>query len=272
MPCVNAVSFREYRIIETICRIVRDAGFDSLEVSRPPFYENLKTPETRAAFLRWCESIGLNLYGFDCWVEVEPFDALDETLKEFRRAVDFAADLDLKLIISHDTWGHTNADRTPAEVLSTNVGLFRQVAEMTAGANLKLVFEPHPDTLSMQDSWCIDFIDAVAEGHAEGTVGILYDTCHYGVGQPKSYVQAIETLGRRIRHVHFSDGDCTTYALHLPIGDGCLDLQAVTAALKQIGFDGSLTCDMHDYPLLEDGARRNLEPMRQVQQELGLTA
>ena len=116
-----------------------------------------------------------------------------------------------------------------------------------------------------------DFIDAVSDGHAEGSVGVLYDTCHYGVGQPDSYVRAIETLGKRIKHVHFSDGDRETYALHLPVGDGCLDLASVTAALKQIGFDGSLTCDMFNYPLLEDGARRNLEPIRQVELDLGLT-
>jgi sugar phosphate isomerase/epimerase len=72
-------------------------------------------PSHDAAFFRWCESIGLNLYGFDCWVEVEPFEALDETLEEFRRAVEFASALDLGLIISHDTWAHTNAGRSSVD-------------------------------------------------------------------------------------------------------------------------------------------------------------
>lgn len=271
MPCINAVSFHEYRHIETICRIVRDAGFDGMEVSRPPFYEKLTTPETRAAFRDWSQSIGLGLYGFDCWVEVEPFQAFTDTLDEFRRAVDFAAELDLGLIISHDTWVHTNGERSPSEVLDVNVRLFQRVAEMTANAGLKLVFEPHPDTLSMDDAWCIDFCDAVAAGHPAGSVGILYDACHYGVGQPDTYLRAIEQLGKRIQHLHFSDGDGHTYALHLPVGEGCLDLAGATAALKQIGFSGSLTCDMYNYPLLEDGARRNAEPIRAVERELGLT-
>ncbi len=271
MPCINAVSFREYQHIESICGIVRQAGFDAIEVSRPTFYERLTTPETQSAFLRYCKSIGLRLYGFDCWVEVEPFEACDETLAEFGRAVDFAQALDLGLIISHDTWAHTNGDRKPAEVLSTNVRLFRQVAELSTSMSLKLVFEPHPDTLSMHNEWCIDFIDAVAEGRPEGSVGVLYDVCHYGVGQPETYVGSIEALGKRIRHVHFSDGDLKTYALHLPIGDGCLDLPSVTAALKQIGFDGTLTCDMFNYPLLEEGAARNVEAVRRIELELGLT-
>ncbi len=272
MPCINAVSFHEHTHIEAICRMVREAGFDAIELSRPPFYEKLATAETRTAFVRWCEAIGLSLCGFDCWVEVEPFAAFDATLAEFGRAAEFASSLELGLIISHDTWAHTNGKRTASEVLQTNVRLFRHVAELTAAQDLTLVFEPHPDTLSMDDTWCVDFIDAVADGHQEGRVGVLYDSCHYGVGQPDSYVHAIEVLGKRIRHVHFSDGDRETYALHLPVGDGCLDLPSVTAALRQIGFDGSLTCDMYNYPLLADGARRNLEPIRQVERELGLTS
>jgi sugar phosphate isomerase/epimerase len=270
MPRINAVSFHEYRHIETICRIVRATGFDGLEVSRPPFYEKLTTPETRLAFVDWCASIGLGLYGFDCWVDVEPFTAFDPTLAEFAKAIDFATALDLGLIISHDTWAHTNEGRSPGRVLETNVRLFRRVSEMTVAAGLILVFEPHPDTLSMQNAWCLDFCDAVAEGHSAGSVGILYDCCHYGVGQPQSYLTAIEALGPRIRHVHFSDGDARTYALHLPLGDGCLDLAGITATLKQTGFKGTLTCDMYNYPLLENGARRNVEPIRAVEQELQL--
>lgn len=270
MPRINAVSFHEYRHIETICRVVRQAGFDAIEVSRPAFYEKLTTPETRSAFVNWCRSIGLGLYGFDCWVDVEPFTAFDATLAEFAKSIEFATALDLGLVISHDTWARTHGDRPASDVLATNVQLFRRVADMTVAAGLTLVFEPHPDTLSMDDAWCVDFCDAVAEGRPAGSVGILFDTCHYGVGQPLTYLRAIETLGPRIRHVHFSDGDCRTYALHLPVGDGCLDLPGVTAALKQVGFHGSLTCDLYNYPLLEEGAWRNVEPIRAVERELGL--
>jgi sugar phosphate isomerase/epimerase len=272
MPRVNAVSFHEYKHIEAICRVACQSGFDALEVSRPPFYEKLTTPETRSAFLRWCETSGLSLYGFDCWVEVEPFAAFDQTLVEFDRALEFTVALDLGLMVSHDTWCHTHGKRSPSQVLDANVRLFREVAKRTAARNVKLVFEPHPDTLSMNNAWCADFVDAVAEGQDEGMVGVLFDTCHYGVGQPGAYVDAIGQLGRRIQHVHYSDGDTTTYALHLPVGDGCLDLAAVNSALIQIGFAGSLTCDLYNYPLLEEGARRSATAIRDVERELGLAS
>ena len=267
MPRVNGVSFHEDPSIESVCRRVVAAGFDSLEVSRPPFFEKLTTTETRQRFRAFAQELGLGLHGFDCWVDVLPYTAMDATLDGFRAAVQFAQELDLGMIISHDPWMHDNEGRSADECLRACHELFRQVAAMCAEANLSLVFEPHPDTHSMDDRWCIDFID----GLEHDNVGVLYDCCHYGVGQPETYVKAIEVLGSRIRHLHFSDGDRQTYALHLPLDDGSLDLPGVTQALKSIEYNGTLTNDLYNYPLLDDGARRNAEPIRQVEQSLGLT-
>jgi sugar phosphate isomerase/epimerase len=266
MARVNAVSFHENPSIEDICRIVRRSGFDSIELSRPSFYNKLITPGTRAAFARWLAELGLSMYGFDAWVEMNPYTAAAETLAGFQGAIAFAADLKLGMIITHDGWKRTIDNRKPSECLDVLIPFFRNVADMADDAGLDVALEPHPDTLSMDDSFAIDLVDGIGRKN----VGLVYDCCHYGVGQPDSYVRAIERLGRRIRHVHFSDGDRVTYALHLPLGDGELDLNAIVAALKSIGFCGTLTNDLYNYPLLEHGARHNAERIRQVERELQL--
>ena len=266
MPCINAVSFHEDPSIESICKKVLASGFDAIEVSRPPFFYRLPTEGTRKTFVEWAGQQGLGLYGFDCWVDVLPYTKMQETIDGFRLAVEFASHLNLGMMISHDPWEKDNGDRSPSECLQVNIELFRQVADMCSDVGLKLVFEPHPDTLSMQNDWCIDFID----GLERDNVGILYDCCHYGVGQPDTYVDCIQQLGQRIHHLHFSDGDRQTYALHLPLGEGTLDLTAATAALKAASFNGTLTCDMYNYPLLEDGARRNVNAIQEVEIELGI--
>ncbi len=272
MPCINAISFHRYPSIEMICHLVRDAGFDTLELSRPHFYEKLTTEGTRRRFAEWAAELGLSLYGFDCWVEVDPYTSFEETLADFLRAIDWACDLGLGMIISHDPWNHVNSDRNPSECLSVNVSLFRRVADQCSERGLQLVFEPHPDTLSMQNAWAIDFIDQVAGVSSPETVGLLYDCCHYGVGQPETYALSIGELGSRIRHIHFSDGDRKTYALHLAPGDGDLDLQGIVTAFQSIDYRGTLTSDVFNNPMLEDCARRSVKRIHEVETSLGLAS
>lgn len=266
MPCINAVTFHENPSLEAICRTVCAAGFDTLEVSRPPFYDKLRTPGTRQRFAAWAHGQGLRLRGFDCWVEVDPYQARQETLEGFRAAVDWAADLGLGLLISHDPWAKVNAGRAPTACLVATQELFRPVADWCAAKGLTLVFEPHPDTLSIDNAWAIDFVD----GLGRDNVGLVYDCCHYGVGQPRTYVEAIRTLGHRIRHLHVADGDAVTYALHLALGDGVLDLDAIVAALRSVGFAGTVTNDLYGNPLPEEAATRNAPKMAAVEHALGV--
>jgi sugar phosphate isomerase/epimerase len=266
MARINAVSFHENPSIEEICALVRAAGFDGIELSRPPFYNKLTTRETRAAFARWLEEFGLAMYGFDAWVEIEPYTNAEGTLGDLQDAIAFAAELDLGMIITHDGWLRTVGDRAAGACLKVLIPFFARVAEMADEAGLDVVIEPHPDTLSMDNRFAIELVDGVGRQN----FGLLFDCCHYGVGQPEGYVRAIRELGPRIRHVHFSDGDRRTYALHYPLGEGCLDLEAIVAAIERIGFQGTLTNDLYNYPLLERGARHNAERIRQVERRLNL--
>lgn len=267
MPRINAVSFHELGGIETICRAVKQAGFDSFEVSRPPFFHKLTTSAMRRTFLAWLKQQGLTAFGFDAWVDVQPYSARGATLEAFKSAIDFAGDLDLGLIVTHDGWKRDAGHRRRSQCLPVLTRYFKRLCDMAAQRGLDVVIEPHPDTLSMDASFAIDLIDSVRRDN----FGLLFDCAHYGVGHPHSYVRIIEKLGVRIKHVHFSDGDRRTYALHLPLGEGELDLRGIVQALKDLRFKGTLTNDLYNYPLLEDGARRNAEKIRAVEHDLGLS-
>src|SRR5262245_1551922 len=115
MTCVNAVSFHEDPSIESICRRIIDAGFDTVELSRPPFFNKLTTAATRSRFSDWSADLDLRLYGFDCWVDVLPYTAMKKTLGEFLAAVRYAEDLQLGMLISHDPWMKDNDKRSPTE-------------------------------------------------------------------------------------------------------------------------------------------------------------
>jgi sugar phosphate isomerase/epimerase len=268
MARINAVSLYENRSLEEICRLARDAGFDSIEISRFPFYKQLTTTGLRRAFAAWMKAQRLGMFGFDAWVDVQPYTARSATLEQFKDAIDFAADLDLGLIITHDGWRSLIGHRRRSQCLPILVRYFKRLADLAVQRGLDVVIEPHPDTLSMDTSFAVDLVDAV---HREN-VGLLYDSCHYGVGHPHSYIRAIEKLGSRIRHVHLADGDRRTYALHLPLGDGELDLKGIVQALREIRYRGTITNDLYNYPLIEDGARRSCARLREAESELQIAA
>jgi sugar phosphate isomerase/epimerase len=266
MPRINAVPFYENRTLEGICRTIVDAGFDSLELCRPHFIERLVTPELRKTFSDWASGLSLSFLGVDVWVDVQPYEAPERTLDDFRAVVDFAADLDLGHIITTEGQIDVVGGRTKSECLTVLVPLFQQVADVAASREITVLIEPHPDTLSIDNAFTIELIDGVDRAN----IGLVYDCAHYAVGQPETYVASIEQLGERIRHLHFSDGDARTYSLHLPLGEGTLDLDGMIAALKDVGFNGTLTNDIWGYPMLEDGARRNAARITALEQILGL--
>lgn len=81
-------------------------------------------------------------------------------------------------------------------------------------------------------------------------VGHAFSNYH---GDNKSLINFISALGNRIGHVHLSDnfgsGD-----LHLPIGVGRIRWREVLSKLKDLGYDGNLTLEVHspdrDYLLM----------------------
>ncbi|MEM1666947.1 MAG: sugar phosphate isomerase/epimerase family protein [Nitrososphaerota archaeon] len=81
-------------------------------------------------------------------------------------------------------------------------------------------------------------------------VGHAFSNYH---GNNKSLTDFIKMLGSRITHVHLSDnfgaGD-----LHLPIGVGRICWREVMSELKDLGYDGTITLEVHspdrDYLLL----------------------
>jgi 2-keto-myo-inositol isomerase len=252
--------------MEEICHLVRGAGFDSMEVSRIPFFEQLTTSNDRKVFAEWVKGIGLSLYGFDAWVDYDPYGSREETLQGFQHAIDFADDFKLGQVITHDGQIEITQNKSPARCLDVLVPFFQDVADRAWENGLKVVLEPHPDTLSMDDNFAINLIDSIDREN----VGLVFDCCHYGVGQPETYVQAIENLSHRIHHIHFSDGDKVTYALHLPPGKGNLDLTAIIDALKATGFRGTLTNDLYNCPDLVREVNFCAPKIREIEDRLGL--
>jgi len=70
--------------------------------------------------------------------------------------------------------------------------------------------------------------------------------------------------------VHFSDSDKVSSELHFAPGTGCLDLDGIVNALKQVGFHGTVMLDLWLYPLPEQGSRIGIPYVAMALKTLGL--
>ncbi len=144
--------------------------------------------------------------------------------------------------------------------------MFQSVVKFAMAHSARFLVEPHPFTVGMNDQFLIKLCDALDPAH----FGVLYDCCHYGVGQPRDYAGAIHRLGRRIRHIHYSDSDQVTSELHYAPGTGKMDMSAILRAFKAIGYEGTLTLDLYGNPTPVYAARRCAPEVDQACQFLGV--
>jgi sugar phosphate isomerase/epimerase len=116
----------------------------------------------------------------------------------------------------------------------------------------------------------LDFLTKLCDSLDPMSFGVLYDSCHFGVGKPAGYIEAIRVLGKRIKYVHLSDSDLRTSELHYPLGKGNLDIDGLVDAFLEIGFSGQISLDTFGYPMPEEAARIGIPVLKKVLGRLGL--
>ena len=189
---------------------------------------------------------GLNVPDADDFQSIDSPSEVPAVVASLKRDVDLAVDLRADYLL---TWegrvplAITSADRH-GWLLDATVDLFQQTIQHAESRDIDVVVEVHPFTLGIDVDWLIKLIDRVNSNR----FGVAYDSCHYAVGSPDNYVNVIDQLGPRIKAVHLSDSDTTSSELHFPPGRGCLDMDAIVAALRRINFQGDLMVDTWLYP------------------------
>lgn len=264
----NSISFNAYPV-EEACQRIADAGCDSVEMWKDHL-KDCKTPLLLRHFREFASDLGLSLWGLNVVGAdyFQPFgsqQAYDQTLAGLKEDVDFALELGVKEVM---IWEGTHPPFRISQVamLDTLTSLLQEAIAYARPNGVRFLAEPHPFTLGMDLAFMCQLCDRL--GRAD--FGVLFDFCHFGVGKPDTYVEAIRTLGDRIQHLHYSDSDGVSSELHFPPGKGTLDLAAMDTALQEVGFSGSASLDMYGYPLPEQGYRWGLPRFQAALEALGV--
>jgi sugar phosphate isomerase/epimerase len=118
----------------------------------------------------------------------------------------------------------------------------RRIMAVVEDAGLRYAMEPHPYRYVSNADGMLRLLDHVPSP----ALGINYDPSHtFPCGDLPN--MAVYRLGSRVFHCHFSDNDALTNA-HWRPGMGKIDWRALLKALKDVGFDGTLSVELEDVP------------------------
>jgi sugar phosphate isomerase/epimerase len=263
--------FQDYPVEEAM-RMLHEFGFNKMEAWKGQM-KGFKTSLLRKDFVGAANSLGLTIVGLNAAGEpyFQPFgtDAqLQATLEGLKSDVEYAASLGGEyLLVWEGVRPQGASDQDCMEsCLPRLIELFQEALTFAIAHNVRLFIEVHPFTVGIDDRLAIKLYDTLDSPY----FGTAYDCCHYGVGRPKDYVDAIRTLGPRIRLIHFCDSDQVSSELHYAPGTGCMDLQAILEAFKEIRFDGLLMLDLYLNPTPIYSGRQSTPRLRQAYEFLGL--
>lgn len=267
----NPIAFRPLPF-EDILERMQSLGYGAIELCSPDV-EACKTDALRRELGERVRSFGLELVRYNT-AAADYFTPLADPrdwpriLGGLKGDIDTAAALGVKQLLTWEGRPPEGASGVDIHgwVLDSTAELFREAIDYARQRRVRLSVEVHPFTLGID----LDFLVKLCDRLDSEYFSVTYDSCHFAVGLPNGYIEAIRALGRRIQHVHFSDSDKQSSELHFAPGKGCLDLPGIVKALKEIGFNGTCMLDLWLYPFPFEGARTGVPYVRRAMEDLGI--
>ena len=132
-----------------------------------------------------------------------------------------------------------------AEVIAGNADAMRELAEVAAARELRLMLENLGQFGSVED------LARVLD--ADDRVGFHLDVGHAHLGGER-LPALLEAFGDRLAHVHVHD-NFGSDDLHLPLGAGRISWPDVVDAVRGTGYDGTVTIEVFARPYRAASAR-----------------
>jgi sugar phosphate isomerase/epimerase len=130
-----------------------------------------------------------------------------------------------------------------------------QLAERAARHNVPVLLEPlnrYETNVLNGVAESISFIKSLRAAN----VKLLCDLFHMNI-EEADVASALHTAGQRLGHVHFADSN------RRAAGFGHTNMEAVAAALREIGYDGWLSAEILPLPDSETAAAQTIKAFRQ---------
>lgn len=224
---------------------VAGLGFDYFELTMDPpqaHHENIRALQDQLGHSLRQKKMGLvcHLPTFLYTADLTP--ALREaSVSEMIRSLQAAAALDPLKVVVHPSYITGLASFVPdlakRYALAALEALVAEADRLGVTLCLENMF---PKSNSLVEP--ADFVEVL---QLFPTVQLTLDTGHAHIGSSggKRVLEFIRTFPTRIAHIHASD-NFGRDDNHLPIGAGTIDFPKIVKALKEIGYDGTVTFEI----------------------------
>ena len=223
-----------FRPLPDELRRIAGAGFDYVDLTLEPPGAWPVVPEEVRSLL---DETGLGLVGHTAWYLpiASPFSALRAAARGLLLAAfDVFAALGAAHVNVHPDPVMRSYPRD--DVLAGNVGAVAELAQAAAERGLTLMVENMGRSFGAAAE-----LAPLLEAHP----GVLF---HLDVGHAHvaggTTGELLAAFGDRLAHVHASD-NFGADDLHLPLGAGSIPWDHVVEALHRVGYDGTVTLEVH---------------------------
>ena len=131
------------------------------------------------------------------------------------------------------------------------VEALKKCAQICADKGVTMTVEPHPARYLANTDGALRLLEHVGSS----AMGINFDPSHtFPVGDFPNI--SVYRLGKHIKHLHVSDNDGVTN-VHWRPGQGKIDWLAMFQALKDVGYDVTVSVELEDVPGASRGPNSN---------------
>jgi len=184
-------------------------------------------------------SHNLGLVGHSPWFFdiTHPYPRVRKALQEeFKDILGVCHKLEVSKLTVHPGSSRLYSGDNRDLLVPTTVEFLGELVESAASYDVTASFEPF-GIKSMSTDELEEIMSALPK------LGLTLDVGHANVGGNRLN-ELVDRLGDRVDHVHVSDNRGVNDD-HLPFGVGTLDWEAAVAAIKGIGYDDTVTVEIH---------------------------
>jgi sugar phosphate isomerase/epimerase len=235
---VGAMNFPGRSVLKEIHRIAEDR-FDFVDLTLEPPAAWLPDGKKVGALV---SDLGLTAVGHTPWYLpiASPFVELREQARElFCRTLDCFADAGVDLVNVHPD------QRVPLhgrdQIRAMNAEAIAALVDEAAARDITLMVENMDRTFAG-----VDDLEGIfnASPAAKFHLDIGHANLRLGAGERNRTGELLAAFAGRLAHVHVSDNRGGGEDLHLPLGAGMVDWKSELAALKEAGYDGTVTLEV----------------------------